>query len=116
MEYGNLEITDNVLKDIAMKSLADFQDEDVSDPKVVKKLRKMVDIERLDDQTLNVNVKVSVKFGEVIPDYVKKLQDKISSDLESLTGLKVASVNVTVEEVILKTPTMEEKEEEENPE
>jgi len=101
MEYGNIEISDSVLKEIAVKSLADFQGLDISDPKEAKKLRKAVEIERLDSETLSVNVRVAVKFGEVIPEYVKKLQDKLSKDLEALTGMKVASVNVTVEEVLL---------------
>lgn len=101
MEYGNIEISDSVLKDIAVKSLADFQGSDLSDPKEAKRLKKAVEIDRLDNETVSVNVRVAVKFGEVIPEYVKKLQDKLSKDLEALTGLKVASVNVTVEEVLL---------------
>ncbi len=50
----------------------------------------------LSENSAEINVTIIVKKGVVIPTVAKAVQDNVTSAVESMTGLKVAAVNVKV--------------------
>ncbi len=56
---------------------------------------KAIKIDFLED-SISVSLNISVKFGEKIQEVAESIQDKISQDIQSFTGISVMSVNVTV--------------------
>lgn len=58
-------------------------------------LTKGVKIE-LDGGKLNIGVSISVDYGFPIPDVAKNIQENIKKAVETMSGLSVASVNVSV--------------------
>ena len=49
-----------------------------------------------EDNTLNVDCNINVKYGYAVVDVAKASQDAIINALESMTGVKAAAVNVNV--------------------
>ncbi|ABQ47069.1 MULTISPECIES: Asp23/Gls24 family envelope stress response protein [Thermotoga] len=109
-EYKNIEISDGVIKEIAIRSIEEFLG-DVSS-KVIKKIRKSLDVTRNPDDSLVIEFKIDVPYGESIPEYVSKLTEKVKHDVEMMTSMKVESINVTVENVFEKEEELEEEPEE----
>ncbi len=56
---------------------------------------KAIKIEFLED-SISVSLNISVKFGEKIQEVAEIVQEKISQDIQSYTGINVMNVNVTV--------------------
>ncbi len=52
----------------------------------------------------SVRTIITIKYGFSIPEITKKVQERIKSALESMTGLEVADVNVSVADVSFKEP------------
>ncbi len=105
MEYngGQIEISDNVLKEIVFRNLADHLNVKVEDTKTVKKLRKMIQISRTPEDHVVVNIKgLAVPYGERIPDFVGALIKRIKDDIERMTEIPVEAVNVEVADVVEK--------------
>lgn len=66
----------------------------------VSKLSKGVRI-RMIDETVFVYLALDVKYGCSVPGVCKDVQEKVSSAVETMTGLTVAEVNITVADVII---------------
>ena len=49
-----------------------------------------------DDETIDVDCYVNVKYGQSVVDVAKAAQEAIISSLDSMTGIKTAAVNVNV--------------------
>ncbi|PLV60139.1 Asp23/Gls24 family envelope stress response protein [Thermotoga sp. KOL6] len=105
-EYKNIEISDGVIKEIAIRSIEEFLG-DVSS-KVIKKIRKSLDVTRNPDDSLIIEFKIDVPYGEPIPEYVSKLTEKVKHDIEMMTSMNVESINVVVENVFEKEEEIEE--------
>lgn len=61
----------------------------------VKSLSKGVKVEMV-EESVTVYVALNLKYGYSIMDVSEKVQEKIKSTVESMTGLQVADVNVRV--------------------
>ena len=61
----------------------------------MKNLAKGVKVELLDDNVI-VSVAINVAFETSVPDVSRKVQEKIISAVETMTGLHVAEVNVKI--------------------
>lgn len=48
------------------------------------------------DQTVRVEVSVYITYGYSIPKVAEKVQEKVKSSLENMTGLEVLEVNVVI--------------------
>ncbi|NLD87208.1 MAG: Asp23/Gls24 family envelope stress response protein [Clostridiales bacterium] len=48
------------------------------------------------DNTITIDISVLVKYGVIINDVALKLQEAIAVSVESMTGMAVTAVNVTV--------------------
>lgn len=78
-----------------------------------KNLSKGVKITREENKT-TIELSVIVEYGAKIPDVAWELQDKVKSEVESMTGLEVVAVNVSVDSVTV--PANDEKVKEAAPE
>ena len=61
----------------------------------MKNLAKGVKVELLDNSVVIV-VAINVAFGTSVPEVSRKVQEKIISAVEAMTGLTVAEVNVKI--------------------
>ena len=61
----------------------------------MKNLAKGVKVELLDNSVVIV-VAINVAFGTSVPEVSRKVQEKIISAVETMTGLTVAEVNVKI--------------------
>jgi len=103
-EMGNIHISEDVLAVIAaaaaqevegVSSLAGGLPGDLAELVNSKKLNRGIDI-RVSDESVNIRVAILVKYGHVIPDVGRAVQDAIMSAVENTTGLNVENVNVHV--------------------
>lgn len=103
-ENGSAQITDEVLANIA--GLAATEIEGVHSlgggitADKIGRIRKKsifrgVQVDVL-EQVASVRVIIYMRYGYNIPDTTRKVQDRVKSTLENMTGLEVADVNVSV--------------------
>ena len=64
----------------------------------MKNLSQGIMVEVLEDE-VKVDVAINIAYGFSIPEVSSKVQDKIKSSIENMTGLKVAVVNVRIASV-----------------
>ena len=60
-----------------------------------KKLSKGITILWESDQ-ITINISIHIRYGSIIPDVAKKVQEGIIASVEATSGLKVSEVNVRV--------------------
>ena len=65
-----------------------------------KNLAKGVEVEVIED-TVNLSLVIVIDFGYNIPDVTKNVQHKVSSAVETMTGLNVKEVNIRIADVKL---------------
>ncbi len=103
-EMGNIHISEEVLAVIAaaatlevegVSSMAGGLGSELSEIVTGKKLNRGIDI-RVNEESVNIRVAILVKYGHVIPDVGRAVQDAVLSAVENTTGLTVESVNVHV--------------------
>lgn len=61
----------------------------------VKNLAKGVKV-IVTDNVVNVDLTLNIEFGKNIVEICKKVQDKVKSSIENMTGLEVADVNIRI--------------------
>lgn len=106
-EYGQVQIADEVVLIIAglaatevkgISSMAGNITEDMISRLGKKNLSKGVRVDIIDG-VVSVDVAVNIDYGYNIPDTSKKVQEKVKTAIESMTGLEVSEVNVHVASV-----------------
>ena len=60
-----------------------------------RKLSKGITIIWESDQ-ITINISIQIRYGSIIPEVAKKVQEAIVASVEATSGLKVAEVNVRV--------------------
>lgn len=103
-EMGNIHISEEVLAVIAaaaaqevegVSSLVGGLSGDLAELMVGKKLSRGIDI-KVHDESVAIRIAILVKYGHVIPDVGRAVQDAVMSAVENTTGLSVEYVNVHV--------------------
>ncbi len=103
-EMGNIHISEEVLAVIAaaattevegVSSLAGGLSGELAELVAGKKLNRGIDI-KVNEESVAIRVAVLVKYGYVIPEVGRAVQDAIISAVENTTGLNVEYVNVHV--------------------
>lgn len=56
---------------------------------------------QVDDRAASVNLTLNVPYGESIPKATQAVRDAVVEQVETLTGLEVPKVNITVQDVSL---------------
>lgn len=67
----------------------------------MKNLSKGVKVEVV-EKTVSVEVALNISYGYSIPEVSEKVQEKVKSAIETMTGLSVAIVNVRIATVDMK--------------
>lgn len=103
-ELGDVNISEEVLSAIAGAAAVDVEGvgglgyglgSDVAAVVNRKMLSKGVRLSVEEDE-VSVDIAIMVKYGYVVPDVAKAVQESIASAVENTSGLAVKTVNVTV--------------------
>ena len=106
-QLGEVKIADEVVAIIAglaatevegVSSMAGNITNEIVSRLGMKNLSKGILVEVLDDE-VKVDVAINIDYGYSIPDVSSKVQDKVKSTIENMTGLTVAVVNVRIASV-----------------
>ncbi len=84
--YGNLIIYNKVFNNIINYKINQFKN--------IKKC-KNINFER-SKYGLNIKIEIILKYGLIIPEYVKKIQKSLALEIENITGIEVLNVNIEV--------------------
>jgi len=103
-EQGSVRISEDVVASIAslaasevdgVSSLTSGIGGDIAELLGKKSLSKGVKIQFLGDEVV-IDIFLLVKYGYVISEVASKIQDNVTSAIESMTGLKVSAANIHV--------------------
>ena len=103
-ELGNINISEEVLSSIAAAAALDVEGvaglgvgagSDMTAMVSRKSLAKSIRLSMENDEVC-VGVAVMVKYGHVVTDVAKEVQETVKSAVENTSGLSVVCVNVTV--------------------
>ena len=120
-ENGNVNIADEVVSIIASLAAAEVKGVASMGSTISggfaellgkKNLSKGVKLS-VDDKNVVLDLSIIVEYGAKIPDVAWELQEKVKSEVESMTGLTVTAVNISVDGVNVPKSEKEEAEAEE---
>ena len=103
-ELGNIHISEEVLAAITAAAALDVEGvsglaanlgSDIAELLGKKNLAKGVHV-RMEDDKVDVELSVLMGYGHTIPEIGRAIQDGVKSAIESMTGLEVSVVNVSV--------------------
>ncbi len=106
---GEVKVADDVVTVICglaasdvkgVASLAGNVTRDVIGRLGVKSLNKGVKM-TIEDDIVNVSMSVNIKYGHNVPETCEKVQDRVKTAVETMTGLKVSEVNIRVASVVM---------------
>ena len=108
---GVVQITDEVIATIAAIAATDVEGVAAVGPGITREkaarigarqIAKAVQV-KIADNTITVRIIITAKYGSSIPEMTVKVQKKVKSTLETMTGLGVDEVQVSVADVALDT-------------
>lgn len=102
-ELGNIHISEEVLAVIAAAAALEVEGvsslatggKDIGDLLGKKNLARGIRVQ-VEDEKVQVELAIMVKYGYTIMDVARAAQDAVSTNIESMSGLKVQAVNITV--------------------
>ena len=106
-QVGDVRIADEVVAIIAglattevegVSSMAGNITNEIVSKLGMKNLSKGIPVEGMENE-VKVDVAINIAYGYSIPDVSAKVQDKVKSAIENMTGLTVAVVNVRIASV-----------------
>ena len=105
MENGSIQISEDVVVSVTGMAVLEVEGvcglsssigTDIAEMLGMKTLSKGVRLSTTETGALRVDCDVVSKFGQNIFELAKNVQENVKSSVESVTGLRVAEVNVTV--------------------
>lgn len=106
-ESGEIKVADEVVAIIAglaatevdgVSSMAGNITNEIVSRLGMKSLSKGIQVE-VDDNEVVVDVAINIAYGYSIPEVSTKVQEKVKSTIETMTGLSVATINVRIASV-----------------
>lgn len=103
-KFGEVCIADEVVAIIAglaasevegVASMAGNVTRDLIEKIGMKSLSKGVKI-TMDENTVRVAIAINIQYGYNVPDTCGKIQEKVKTAIETMTGLEVAEVNIKI--------------------
>lgn len=102
-DLGNIHISEEVLAVITAAAALEVEGvsslasggKDIGDLLGKKNLARGIHVQVEEDQ-VKVDLTVMVKYGYTIMDVARAVQDAVATNIESMSGLKVHSVNINV--------------------
>ena len=108
-KFGEVRIADEVVAIIAglaasevegVASMAGNVTRDLIEKLGMKSLSKGVKI-TMDEDTVRVALAINISYGYNVPSTCTKIQDKVKTAIETMTGLEVAEVNIKIVNVLM---------------
>lgn len=108
-KFGEVRIADEVVAIIAglaasevdgVASMAGNVTRDLIEKLGMKSLSKGVKI-TMDEETVRVAIAINIQYGYNVPTTCTKIQEKVKTALETMTGLEVAEVNIKIVNVLM---------------
>ena len=105
MENGSIQISEDVVASVTGMAVLELEGvcglsssigTDIAEMLGMKTLSKGVRLSTTETGALRIDCDVVSKFGQNIFELAKNVQENVKSSVESVTGLRVAEVNVTV--------------------
>ena len=105
LENGTLQISEDVVASVAAAAVLEVEgvcglsssiSTDIAEMLGMKTLSKGVRLSTTETGALRIDCDVVAKFGQNIFELAKNVQENVKSSVESVTGLTVGEVNVTV--------------------
>ena len=105
MENGSIQISEDVVASVTGMAVHEVEGvcglsssigTDIAEMLGMKTLSKGVRLSTTETGALRIDCDVVSKFGQNIFELAKNVQENVKSSVESVTGLRVAEVNVTV--------------------
>ena len=105
MENGSIQISEDVVASVTGMAVLEVEGvcglsssigTDIAEMLGMKTLSKGVRLSTTETGALRIDCDVVSKFGQNIFELAKNVQENVKSSVESVTGLRVAEVNVTV--------------------
>ena len=105
MENGSIQISEDVVASVTGMAVLEVEGvcglsisigTDIAEMLGMKTLSKGVRLSTTETGALRVDCDVVSKFGQNIFELAKNVKENVKSSVESVTGLRVAEVNVTV--------------------
>ena len=105
MENGSIQISEDVVASVTGMAVLEVEGvcglsstigTDIAEMLGMKTLSKGVRLSSTESGALRIDCDVVAKFGQNIFELAKNVQENVKSSVESVTGLRVAEVNVTV--------------------
>ena len=105
MENGSIQISEDVVASVTGMAVLEVEGvcglsssigTDIAEMLGMKTLSKGVRLSTTETGALRIDSDVVSKFGQNIFELAKNVQENVKSSVESVTGLRVAEVNVTV--------------------
>lgn len=106
-ESGEIKVADEVVAIIAglattevdgVSSMAGNITNEIVSRLGMKSLSKGIQVEVADNEVV-VDVAINIAYGYSIPEVSTKVQEKVKSAIETMTGLSVATINVRIASV-----------------
>jgi len=94
-ELGNIHISEEVLAAISAAAALEVEGVSSLTGPSRKNATKGIHI-KLEEEKVVVNMAVLMAYGHTIPEMGKAVQEAVKNAIESMTGLEVAAVNVSV--------------------
>ena len=111
-ELGNIHISEDVLAVIAAAAALEVEGVPGLAASVGSELAELLGGKKnlakgiriqVADQAVSVDISIVVKYGYLIPDVAKAVQDAVCSSMESMSSLTVTAVNVNVSGISLES-------------
>ena len=105
MENGSIQISEDVVASVTGMAVLEVEGvcglsssigTDIAEMLGMKTLSKGVRLSTTETGALRIDCDVVSKFGQNIFELAENVQENVKSSVESVTGLRVAEVNVTV--------------------
>ena len=105
MENGSIQISEDVVASVTGMAVLEVEGvcglsssigTDIAEMLGMKTISKGVRLSTTETGALRIDCDVVSKFGQNIFELAKNVQENVKSSVESVTGLRVAEVNVTV--------------------
>ena len=93
---GEVKIADDVIAIIAALAATEVKGVAKMCGNITNELVSKLGMQRLSKESVSVDLALELDYGVNIPVVSEKVQDKVKSAIETMTGLAVAEVNVRI--------------------
>ncbi|HBG0577700.1 TPA: Asp23/Gls24 family envelope stress response protein [Clostridioides difficile] len=109
-KFGQVKISNDVIATIA--GLAALEVEGIeTTATLTDKLLKNNGVKiQIEEEDVNLDVMVTIKYGMSIPDTTFKVQENVKNTVETMTGLKVSQVNIHIQGISFKKDKVDKEE------